>query len=90
MTAICLATMLLVIINTIGNGLILLQKDQAASSCTRPYYAGEFALKPKISSLLLRILFQFLALFQFKHSLLFCLFSLAAFLFAFLLVLFLL
>ena len=37
-----------------------------------------------------RILFQFLALFQFKHSLLFCLFSLAAFLFAFLLVLFLL
>ena len=82
MTAICLATMLLVIINTIGNGLILLQKDQAASSCTRPYYVGEFALKPKISSLLLRILFQFLALFQFKHSLLFCLFSLAAFLFA--------
>lgn len=76
MTAICLATMLLVIISTIGNGLILLQKDQAASSCTRPYYAGEFALKPKISSLLLRILFQFLALFQFKHSLLFCLFSL--------------
>ncbi len=32
MTAICLATMLLVIISTIGNGLILLQKDQAASS----------------------------------------------------------
>ena len=32
MTAICLTTMLLVIISTIGNGLILLQKDQAASS----------------------------------------------------------
>ena len=48
----------------------------ACLPCTRPYYAGEFALKPKISSLLLRILFQFLALFQFKHSLLFCLFSL--------------
>ncbi len=41
-------------------------------------------VKTEISSLLLRILFQFLALFQFKHSLLFCLFSLAAFLFAFL------
>ena len=60
----------------------------ACLPCTRPYYAGEFALKPKISSLLLRILFQFLALFQFKHSLLFCLFSLAAFLFAFLLLCF--
>ena len=35
-------------------------------------------------------LFSFLSLFQFKHSLLFCLFFLAAFLFAFLLVLFLL
>ena len=32
MTAICLTTMLLVIISTIGNGLILLQKDQAANS----------------------------------------------------------
>ena len=32
MTAICLTTMLLVIISTIGNGLIRLQKDQAASS----------------------------------------------------------
>ena len=32
MTAICLTTMLLVIISTIGNGLILLQKDQSASS----------------------------------------------------------
>ena len=32
MTAICLTTMLLVIISTIGNGLILLQKDQAAIS----------------------------------------------------------
>ena len=32
MTAICLTTMLLVIISTIGNGMIRLQKDQAASS----------------------------------------------------------
>ena len=32
MTAICLTTMLLVIISTIGNGVIHLQKSQAASS----------------------------------------------------------
>ena len=32
----------------------------ACLPCTRPYYAGEFALKPKISSLLLRITVRFL------------------------------
>ena len=32
MTAICLTTMLLVIISTIGNGMIRLQKSQAAGS----------------------------------------------------------
>ena len=51
MTAICLTTMLLVIISTIGNGLILLQKDQAAKLIRkqlRPVYRRRwYAIKKK-------------------------------------------
>ena len=43
--AICLTTMLLVIISTVGNGVIHLQKSQAAGSygkmCIRDRYTGD-------------------------------------------------